>query len=77
MLNIVNMVEFEAETKRIGGSLAVLLPRHVVEKEHISERERIVIEVRKHHTAKEFFGLFPEWTTPTQKLKDEMRKGWG
>lgn len=26
--------------------------------------------------AKEFFGLLLDWKTPTQKLKNEARKGW-
>ncbi len=33
-------------------------------------------EIKINHCAQEFFGILSKWNTPTQKIKDEMRKGW-
>jgi len=45
-------------------------------KESIKPDERIVLEIKRRPKAKEFFGMLSGWKTPTQKLKDEARKGW-
>ena len=63
-------------TKRIGGSIAVVLPRQTVELENIKENQEITLEVKKGIKGEEIFGLFPEWKIDTQKAKDEMRKEW-
>ena len=69
-------MEIKTRTKKWGGSLAIVIPKEVTQKEHIHENDIITVEVKKAHPVSEFFGLFPEWKTPTQKLKDEMKKGW-
>ena len=70
------MSEFECTTRKIGGSLGIILPKDLVKEESIGINENVVVEIRKRHRAKEFFGLLSGWKTPTQKLKDEARKGW-
>ena len=70
------MVEIETKTKRWGSSIGVVLPKSLVEEVGIRPNETIVIEVKKRHKAKEFFGLLKEWKRPTQEIKDEARKGW-
>lgn len=71
------MVEVLCKTKKWGSSLGLIIPRNIVQKEHISEGEDIVVSIKKQHLAKEFFGILSGWKKPTQKLKDEARKGWG
>lgn len=70
------MREVEVEVRRWGGSFGVILPKEISEKERISEGDRVIIEIKKARKAKEFFGLLKNWKKPTQKIKDEMRKGW-
>lgn len=70
------MREIEAKTRKWGSSIGVVLPKVLVEEAHIKPDETIVIEVKKRHKAKEFFGLLKEWKRPTQEIKDEARKGW-
>ena len=70
------MVEIETKTKRWGSSIGVVLPKSLVEEVGIKPNETIVIEIKKRHKAKEFFGLLKEWKRPTQEIKDEARKGW-
>ena len=70
------MPEVECRTRRIGGSLGIILPKDAVESNDIKENEKIIIEIKRRHKAKEFFGLAHDWKTPTQELKNEERKGW-
>lgn len=69
-------MEVELVAKKWGSSLGVVLPKGIVEKEHISENDTIIVEIKKRHYAKEFFGIFSQWKKPTQQIKDEMKKGW-
>ena len=69
-------METECTTRKVGGSIGIILPNEMLKRESIKPNERIIIEIKRRPKAKEFFGLLPDWKTPTQKLKDEARKGW-
>ena len=69
-------MEVEVTAKKWGSSLGLVLPKSVVEEERIRENDIIVIEVKKRHFAKEFFGILSSWKKPTGKIKEEMKKGW-
>ena len=69
------MVEIEVETRKIGGSIGVIIPNAVIQQERIGPRERIRIEVKKPHTIDEFFGV-TEWERPTKDMVRELKKGW-
>lgn len=69
-------MEVELVAKKWGSSLGIVLPKTIVEKEHISENDTIVIEIKKRHFAREFFGVLSDWKKPTDKIKEEMKKGW-
>ena len=45
------------------------------EKLSISENGESIIEIKRKHCAQEFFGILPKWNTPTQRIKNEIRKG--
>ena len=70
------MVEIETKTRKWGSSIGVILPKALVDEIGIRPNEKIILEVKKRPLAKEFFGRFPHWKRPTQKIKDEMRAGW-
>ena len=70
------MAEVECTTRRWGSSLGIIIPKELASAENIKPNDRIVIEVKKLHKAKEFFGLLPNWKVNTQKLKDKLRDGW-
>ncbi len=40
-----------------------------------SENEKKVVEIKKKHLAKEYFGILSDWKRPTAEIKKEMRKG--
>ena len=71
-------MEIRAVTRRWGNSIAVVIPREVLEQERIQENEEIVLQVeKKRPKAGVLFGRFPALKkTPTQQLKDEARRGW-
>ena len=70
------MAEIEVITKKWGSSLGVVIPKNIVEKEHIKEREKLKIEIKKMHKVKDIFGMLKGLRINAQKAKDEMRKGW-
>jgi antitoxin component of MazEF toxin-antitoxin module len=70
------MAEIECAVKRWGNSLGIVIPKDVADGEHISENERIVVEIKKKHLAKEFFGILAGWKRPTEAIKESMREGW-
>lgn len=70
------MAEIECKTTKVGGSIAVILPNDFVRKQGIKPNQKLTVDVKKNLKVKDVFGMFPEWKTPTQKLKDEVRKGW-
>ena len=70
------MVEIEVKTKEWGSSLGIILPKPLVDEVGIKANETIIVDVRKGHKAKEFFGLLKGWKRNTQEIKDEARAGW-
>lgn len=69
-------MEVELVTKKWGSSLGIILPKAIVEKEQIKENETILVEIKKRHFAKEFFGILSDWKKSTDTIKEEMKKGW-
>ena len=72
-------MEVKTIARKWGNSIAVILPKNLVETSRIRENDEVIVEVRKKKLlAGEMFGRFPEWKSKrsTQELKDEMRRGW-
>ncbi len=70
-------MEIEVVAKKWGSSLGFILPKSIVDTFNINENDRIFIDLKKKHLAKEFFGMLPAaFKKSTQELKDEMKKGW-
>ena len=71
------MVEAVLETKKWGNSIGVILPKEVLESEHINgEHEKLFVIVRKKDkTSSETFGLVRgKLKKSSQQIKDELRK---
>ena len=69
-------MEVECMPKRWGSSLGIVIPKEIVELEHISENDKIIVEFKKKHLAKEFFGILHGWKRPTKAIKEAMKEGW-
>ena len=69
------MTEIETFARKWGDSIAIILPRKVVEKERIKERDRIRVKIKKEVSLIHLFGSLKTNKT-AQELKDESRRGW-
>lgn len=70
------MTEAIAVAKRWGSSIGIVIPKDIVEKEHIREHDKVRLTIAKARTARRIWGLLPGLRTDAQKAKDDMRKGW-
>lgn len=70
------MAVTETRVKRWGSSLGVVIPSEIAKREKLKEGERVIIEIKKKNTMREFFGSLKEWDIDPQKMKDELRKDW-
>ena len=70
-------MEVKTRAKKWGSSLAVILPKMVVEASRIRENDDLVVEVKHPVLAPELFGKFPRRSRRTaQQLKEDARRGW-
>ena len=66
----------KSETKRWGNSLGIIIPRAIVESEHIKEHQELNWVILKDNTnvLKETFGMLKgKIKKPTQQIMDEIR----
>ena len=72
-----SIMEIRAKPKKWGNSLAIIIPKIIVETSKIKEDQEITIKIKEKPTEKDIFGMFPrkKWKD-AQKIKNEMRKGW-
>ncbi|MBI2669428.1 AbrB/MazE/SpoVT family DNA-binding domain-containing protein [Candidatus Woesearchaeota archaeon] len=65
----------EAIVRKWGNSMGVILPKDLVEKEHLQENDKILFEVVKEADLTRLFGSLPRKLSG-QKFKDLVRRGW-
>jgi hypothetical protein len=71
------MTEVECTAKEWGSSLGIIIPKKVVLEEDIKPNEKVRIIIKKLPLAKDIWNLGPlRRIEPTQKIVDEMKKGW-
>jgi antitoxin component of MazEF toxin-antitoxin module len=70
------MVEIEAEARKIGGSIGIIIPNDVVKKEGIKVHEKLRLELKRPHKIGDFFGAAKGWKRPTEEIIEELKKGW-
>ena len=70
------MIQAEAEVRKWGNSLGVIIPKETIEKEHIKEKEKIkFLIVRDSNVLRETFGMVKgKWKKSAQNIKDQARK---
>jgi len=70
-------MEIKTKARRWGNSIALILPKILVEAGKIKENDELTIEIKKRSLAGDLFGKFPVKSKKTaQQIKDNMRKGW-
>ena len=70
------MAPAECVARKWGNSIGIIIPKEIIKQQNIEENQKIIVEFRKKHTVKEFFGLLPGWKKSTSELKREMKEGW-
>ena len=66
----------ELVIKKWGNSLGVVLPKELVQKRHLKENDKVMVEVVKEADLTKLFG-FLKRKMSGQKFKDIAREGWG
>ena len=69
------MTEMETVTRKWGNSLGITIPRDLVQKEHLHQNQKVVVEIKTVVDITRIRGL-GTFSKSTQQLKDEMRAGW-
>ncbi len=69
------MEKIEVVARRWGDSIAVIIPKKIVESERISPKSKIKIKIEKEDDLSELFGKF-KTKKSAQELKNEGREGW-
>lgn len=70
------MIECETITRKWGNSIGITLPKEDLEREHISENEKVlVLLMKRSQTPKKLFGMMRgKWNKTGQQVKDELRR---
>ena len=64
-----------ARLKRWGNSYGIVIPKEVALKENIGEEDEVEVVLRKAVDIRKLFGKYR--FKDLQKIKDELREGWG
>ena len=71
------MAEVDVQVKKWGDSLAVIIPKEIVETEKIHIKDMVHIKIEKETDLSDIFGILRSKLKKTpQQLKNEGRKGW-
>lgn len=65
----------ELKVRKIGNSLGVIFPIEMVREKNLKENEKVFVNVAKKGDLSKLFGTM-KFKESSQKIKDEMRKGW-
>jgi len=69
--------EVECVAKQWGSSIGVIIPKNVVDAEHIRPNEKVRVTVKKTTLAQDIWNLGPITSVrSTQEIVDELKKGW-
>lgn len=64
----------KAIARRWGNSIAVIIPKEIVDRQKINEDEEVNITVeKKRPKAGVLFGFIKNWDKSAQEIKDEIR----
>ena len=68
-------METEVKAKKIGGSIAVIIPRDIVEREHIVADDIVKIRVEKTDDLNALWGRYKDIKKPTDQLMKDIDEG--
>lgn len=68
-------MELITKTKKIGGSIAVIIPKEVVAKERILLNDTVKIQIEKSDDLSFMWGRFKDIKKPTDEIMREVDEG--
>lgn len=66
----------EVVIKRWGNSMGVIIPKELIDKENLKEKDKVAIELLKEADLSDIFGKIKKRKVSGQKFKDIARAGW-
>ena len=69
------MERINVRTRKWGDSIAVVIPKVVVDREKIRPNDSVMISLEKENNLSDLFGKL-KIKKSAQELKDEERSGW-
>ena len=71
------MAELNVKVRKWGDSLAVIIPKEIVNKENIQKEDTIHLKIEKGMDFSDLFGIVKgKLRKSAQQLKNESREGW-
>ena len=68
-------METEVKTIKIGGSIGIIIPKEIIQKERIKPKQKIKINIEKVSDVSFLWGKYKYVTIPTQEILDEIDEG--
>ncbi len=68
-------METKVRTRKIGGSMAVFIPKEIVEAQNISQNDILTINIAKTGDLSFMWGKGKEIKKSTKKIMDEIDEG--
>lgn len=69
-------MKLQTVLRKWGNSIGVVIPREIIEKERLREGEEVIIDIENKNDLKNIFGSLKDWRINSQKMKEELRRGW-
>jgi antitoxin component of MazEF toxin-antitoxin module len=73
-------IKMECTVKKWGNSVGVILPGNIVKEMDLKPNDKIRIDIEKGVKGKDIWNLLPKQKRnaqrDTQKIVDELKKGW-
>lgn len=68
-------MEAIVKAKKIGGSIGVILPKGLIEKEQIMAEDEIEIKIKRKDNFDSLWGIIKDVKIPTKKIMDIIDEG--
>ncbi len=65
-------METITKAKQIGGSIAVIIPKYIVEKERILPEDTVKIRIEKSDNLSDIWGKLKDIKKPTEQIMKEI-----
>lgn len=63
------------KAKKVGGSIVVVIPKEIVEKERIQVDDTLKIKVERKDSLNSLWGILKDTKIPAQKIMDIINEG--